>query len=117
MSVILATGGLDDVAMAVGETMIVGVFLVVSGLVAFAWWKRSLVAAVIASILILADGAFFQPWTVIAPSPPPDAYDAYWLFRLRVISVFWLLLVIIVTVCMVRVIRHRRAKRNENVAA
>jgi hypothetical protein len=105
------------VAMAVGEAIVLGIFFVVGCLVAFSWWKRSLVAAVIACVLILADGAFFQPWTVIAPSPPPDAYDAYWLFRLRIISVFWLLLDIAVAVCVVRGIRHRKLKRDSDIAA
>jgi cytochrome bd-type quinol oxidase subunit 1 len=117
MSAILATGGLDDIAMAVGEAIIVGGFAVVGCLIAYSWWKRSLIAAVIACVLILADGAFFQPWTVIDPSPPPDAYGAYWLFRLRVISVFWVLLVIAAVVCLVRVIRRRKQKRERHVAA
>jgi hypothetical protein len=117
MSVIFATGGLDDVAMALGEAIVGGILLGAVVLIAFSLWKRSLVAGVIACILLLADGAFFQPWTVIAPPPPPDAYDAYWLFRLRVISVIWALLVVVAGACLVRVIRLRKRKTHAHIAA
>jgi hypothetical protein len=116
MTAILATGGLDDVAMAVGEAIVLGILFIIGCFMAFSWWKRSLIAAAIACLLVLTDGAFFQPWTVIAPTPAPDAYDAYWIFRLRVISVLWLLFGIGAVVCLVRAIRHRKQRRDGHVA-
>jgi hypothetical protein len=115
MSVIIATGGLDDVAMALGEVIVVGVILVSVGLIALSLWKRSLIAGVFACILLLADGAFFQPWTVIAPSPSAAPDAAYWLFRLRVISAIWTLLVILAAACLVRVIRLKKIKTDAHI--
>ncbi len=112
MNVIFATGGLNDIAMALGEAIIAGILLGSAGLIALSWWRRSLVAVVIACILLLADGVLLQPWTVIAPPPSDDPYDAFWLFRLRVISVIWVLLVITMAACMATVIRHRRFNTN-----
>ena len=106
MNPILATGGLDDVALALGEFIILSVLFVAAGLIVLSWWKRSLVAGLIASFLISAAAAFFQPWTVIRTD---EGYDAYWLFRLRVVSVIWLLLVLAAAACLFRVIRHRRS--------
>jgi len=117
MNVIIATGGLDDVAMALGEAIVVGVILASVGLIVLSLWKRSLVAGVIACLLLLADGAFFQPWTVIAPSQSPDPSAAFWLFRLRVISVVWVLLVVVAAACLVRVIRLRKIKTDAHIAA
>ena len=112
MNIILATGGLDDVAMALGEAIVGGVLCLVAGLIVLTWWKRSLAAVVTAFILVLADSVLFQPWTVIAPSSTNPPYDAYRLFRLRVISVIWTLLVMTTAACLFRVIRHRKDARN-----
>ena len=106
MNPILATGGLDDVALALGEFVILSVLFVVAGMIALSWWKRSLIAGLIASLLVLVAGAFFQPWTVIRSD---SGYDAYWLFRLRAVSVIWMLLVLATAPCLFRVILHRRS--------
>ena len=93
-------------ALALGEFIILSVLFVVASLIALSWWKRSLIAGVTASFLVLAAAAFFQPWTVIRPD---GGYDAYWLFRLRIVSAIWLLLVLATAACLFRVIRHRKS--------
>jgi hypothetical protein len=112
VNVLLATGGLNDVAMALGEAIDGGIFLVSSGLIAFSWWKRSFVGVVFACILLLALGALLQPWTFISPPPSNDPAEAFWLFRLRVISVIWTLLVVAAAACLLRVIRARTFTSN-----
>lgn len=102
--------------MAFGEVIVVGILFIVAGLIALSWWRRSLVAVVAALILVLANGAFFQPWTVIAPSPSNDPYNAFWISRLRVISVIWALLVVAAVACLVRVIRHKRHRMDTHNA-
>ena len=117
MAAIVATGGLDELAMAVGEAIIVCILLGCAGLVAFSWWKRSLVGAVVACILVLGVGALLQPWGFIAPPPPSDYIDALWLPTLRVVSAIWALAVIVTGACLVSVIRHRKLKTDARDAA
>ena len=109
MNAILATGGLNDVAMGIAELFDIGFFLVISLLLALSWWKRSLVATVVASLLVLMQGALLEPWTVIAP--PNDFYEAYWVYRLRVECMVWGLLFVGAVACVIRIIRHRRRCR------
>ena len=108
MSPSIAIGGLDDVALEFGEFIIISALFVVASSIAFSWWKRSLIAAVIASLLVLAVAAFFQPWTIIGSD---GGYDAYWLFRLRAVSAVWLVLTCATAACLFRVIRHRIGRR------
>lgn len=110
MNAILATGGLNDVAMEFGEVLDVGFFLLISGLLALSWWKHSLISIVIASFLALLEGLWLEPWTVLAP--PSDLYDTYWVFRLRVICAVWLLLLIVAAVCWFRILLHRKQKKS-----
>ena len=117
MGVMFATGGLDHVAMALGEVVTCGIFLLSAGLVVLSWWKHSLVSVGIASVLLLGVGALLQPWTLIAPPPSNDPADAFWLFRLRVISIVWLLLVMVTAACVVRVVRYRTFKTKAHNAA
>lgn len=109
MNSILATGGLDDVALGFGELILFAVLFVVAGVIVFSWWKRSLIAVVIASVLLLAAAALFQPWTLIRSD---GAYDAFWLFWLRIVAIIWLLLAIATSVCLFKVIRHRLRRRS-----
>lgn len=109
MNAILATGGLNDVAMEFGEVIDIGLFLLICGLLALSWWKHSLVFIVITSLLVILEGVWLEPWTVLAPSSDP--YDAYWVFRLRVICAVWVLLFIVTAVCLTRIIWHRKQKK------
>ena len=117
MHIMLAEAGLAEAAEFFGLLIVGGILLVTSGLLALSWWKRSLVAVIIASILVLATGALMQPWTVIAPPLSDDPDDAYWLVRERFISVIWALLFVAAVACLVRVIRHRRLKKDAHNAA
>lgn len=94
-------------AMALGEAIVGGVFLVSAGLIALSWWKRSLVGVATACILLLALGALLQPWSLLAPQTSNDPADAFWLFRLRVISIIWTLMLVVAAACCARVIRSR----------
>ena len=117
MSIIIATGGLDEMAIDVSYVMFSGIFMVVAGLTAFSWWKHSLATVVVACILVLLDGALIQPWMFIVSRPSDGPYDQFWQFKMRVISVVWLLLVIFTTASLVRAVRHRKVKTDAHNAA
>ena len=112
-----AEAGLAEAAEFFGLLIVGGILLVASGLLALSWRKRSLVAVIIAFILVLATGALMQPWTVIAPPPSDDPDDAYWLVRERFVSAIWALLFLAAVVCLARVIRYRRLKKDAHIAA
>lgn len=86
------------------------IFMVVACLTAFSWWKHSLAAVVVACIFVLLDGSLIQPWMFIVSQPSDGPYDQFWQFKMRVISVVWLLLVVLTTASLVRVMRHRKIK-------
>lgn len=109
MNAILATAGLNDLAIEFVEATEVCFFLVISVLLAVSWCKRSQVAAVIASFLLLLEGAMLEPWTAITPAADP--YDVYWVFRLRVICAIWALLLIAAIACWVRAFRRKKQKK------
>jgi hypothetical protein len=116
MNVIFATGGLNDVARVLGEAIDAGIFLVSAILIAFSWWKRSLVGVGVALFLLLGLGVLLQPWRLLAPPSSTDPAEAFWLFRLRVISMIWLLMLVIAGGCLGRVIRSRTVLPNAHAA-
>ena len=117
MSIIIATGGLDEMAIDVSYVIVSGIFAVVAGLTAFSWWKRSLAAVIAALVLILVDGVLIEPWIFIVSRPSDGPYDQTWQFKMRVISVVWLLLFIVILASLTRVIRHRQVKIDGHNAA
>jgi len=116
MTAILATGGLDEAAVAIGLILDFCAFTVAAGLIALSWWKRSLVAVVIAAVIMFAAGLLLQPWKLFFP-PPGD--DPLWVYigDFRLMSVVWLLLISMVAACLARVVRARRLKTDASNAA
>jgi hypothetical protein len=117
MHILLAEAGLEEALDFLALLIIGGVLLVASGLLALSWWKRSLIAVIVAFILVLATGAWMEPWTVIAPPPSDDPDVAFWLVRERFVSVIWALVFLVAVVCLTRVIRYRRLKKDAHNAA
>lgn len=116
MSIIIATGGLDEVAIGFSYMIFSGIFVVVASLIAFSWWKNSLAAVVAACVFVLLDGALIDPWMYINSRPSDYPYDQSWQFTMRVISIVWLLFVIFTTASLVRIVRHRRIKTDAHNA-
>ncbi len=108
MNVIIATGGLDEMAIDVSYVVFFCLFVLMMGLIAFSWWKRSLIAAIIALIVVLIDGALIEPWTFIDSRPSDWPYDQSWQLIMRIISAIWLLSVFLAAITLVRAIRHRK---------
>jgi hypothetical protein len=117
MSIIIATGGLDEMAIDVSYVIFSSIFMVVADLTAFSWWKHSLAAVVVACVFVLLDGALIQPWMFIVSRSSDGPYNELWQFKMRVISAVWFLLVIFTTASLVRVIRHREVKTDAHNAA
>lgn len=91
--------------------LLMGVLLaVVIVLLAVSWLKRSLVATLIAGVLVLVIGALLQPWTVITPPPAGDTGDAQGLAQLRIASGIWVLFVLATVICLPRVMRRGKPK-------
>ena len=112
MNIMIATGGLDELAIDVGYAIISAIFALVVGLTAFSWWKRSRVTAILAIAIILVNGFLIQPWTFIVPPAAKGPYDQTWQFNMRIISVVWLLLFIVTAAGLTRIIKQRKAKTN-----
>ena len=58
----IATGGLDEMAIDIWHVLFSGIFLRAAGLTAFSWWKHSLAAAVVAGIFVLLNGVLIASW-------------------------------------------------------
>jgi len=108
----IAMAGLAEAAFFFELLIIGGIVLIAAGLLALSLWKRSLVAVVIACVLILVAGILLQPWAVFSPPTTDDPDEADWLVRFRIASVIWALFVGASAACLARVLRHRRLKRN-----
>jgi hypothetical protein len=106
--IMIAMAGLAEAAFLYGLLMVGTVLLMVGGLLAFAWWKRSTIAATLACILVFLVGLLFQPWSAFSPRASADPDEAYWLVRLRVATVIWALLFVAGPVCLTTVIRRRK---------
>jgi hypothetical protein len=113
----LAMAGLAEAAILYGLLIISGIVLVAAGLLALSWWKRSLVAVVIACILVLLAAFLLQPWSAFSPPTSDDPDETYWLARFRFASVIWMLFVIASAACLARVLRYRRLKKDAQNAA
>jgi hypothetical protein len=98
--------GLAEAAMFYGLLIIGGVLLLVGGLLAFAWWKCSPIAATIALVLVIFVGLLLQPWRAFAPPTTTDPDEAYWLVRLRIASAVWTVFLIAGVACLVTGLRR-----------
>ena len=89
---IIAMAGLAEAAIFFQLLIAAVILLVVTGLLALAWWKRSWVATIIGCVFMLIAGALLQPWVVFrsAGSDDPDEMDL--LVKYRIASVIWALL-------------------------
>ena len=117
MHVMFAMAGLAEATNYYGLLIIYGGLLAAAGLLALAWWKRSLIAVVIAFVVVLVAGFLLQPWSAFAPPRSNDPDEAYWIGRFRTASVIWSLNIVAAVACLIRVIRHRRFKTDARNAA
>jgi hypothetical protein len=113
MSILIATGGLDELAIDVSNTVFFGLFVGVSALIALSWWKHWLAPLKVAFGLIFVGGLLIEPWKfVVSPqSEGPYPYDHTYFHNMRAISAVWLLLFIFTTARLVRVIHNSRLKK------
>jgi hypothetical protein len=117
MSVLIATGGLDEVAIDFSYMIFSAIFVVVAGLTALSWRKHWLAPGKVAFVLILTGGALIEPWKfIISPkSVGPYPYDRIYLNNMRDISIVWLLLFIFTTAQLARAVSRNR-KLNKDTA-
>jgi heme/copper-type cytochrome/quinol oxidase subunit 2 len=117
MHITISMAGLAEAAFCYGLLIIAAILLLVGGLLAFAWWKGSAIAATIACILVLLVGLLLQPWSAFAPPTTADPDEAYWLVRFRVASVVWAFFFVAGVACLTTVIRRRRLQTHDINAA
>lgn len=119
MNVIIATGGLDEMAIDISYSVFFALFVVIAGMLALAWWKRSLFAVGLAVFLVLLDGFLIQPWHFIVfyPLDTTYPYDRTWQFNMEVISIVWLLTVVLTLVGLVRALTYRKIQRRQRPSA
>jgi hypothetical protein len=110
MTIILATGGLDEMAIDVSYAIFFGIFVILTALIVFSWWKRSLATGIVASIFVLVDGFLIEPWEFIISRPSDGPYDQDWQLKMRIISALWFISVLLTVACLARAIHHRKAK-------
>lgn len=103
----LAIAGLAEAAIFYGLLIIGGIVLVAAGLLALLWWKRSLVAIVIACILVLLAGFLLQPWSAFSLPTSDDPDETYCLLGSDLLQL-WMLFVVASAACLARVLRYRR---------
>src|SRR5262245_20188063 len=107
MTIIIATGGLDETAISLFYVLCFGVFLLISGLIALSWWKQFFSAAVIALLFLLLESIFIQPWYFVISRPADGPYNEHWQFNMRIIALVWLVQIIVTIKCLRRAWRRR----------
>ena len=108
---VVAMAGFAEAAEFYGLLFVAGVLLVIAGLLALAWWKQSMIAAMLALGLLILPGLIMQPWTAFDSPTSDDPDEAYWLVQLRVASMIWGIFVAAAAGCMATVIRRKRGQR------
>lgn len=114
---IIAMAGLAEAAIFFQLLIAAVILLVVTGLLALAWWKRSWVATIIGCVFMLIAGALLQPWVVFGPPDSDDPDEMDLLVKYRIASVIWALLLIAATATVVRVRKAKREARKSSLAS
>jgi hypothetical protein len=120
---LLAMGDIAGGALFVWLLISVSLLLVAVGLLALFLWKRSLVAIVVACILVPVANIYtisFFPlvWQAfVYPPPKDDLDDVYLIYWFRTLSLVWVLLMATAVACFVRVMQKWKSKTGLHSAA
>jgi hypothetical protein len=109
MHYVFAMAGLAEAAIAEG-LMVLGAGLVITVvLIIISLWRRSWVIGVIALVVCLGVGGFFEPWmSFSAKADPNDPDQDHWLFRCRLVAMIWLLCCVVGVASLAFIVRRRR---------
>jgi hypothetical protein len=110
MQEMIAMAGFAEAAEFYALVIFSGALLLGAVLVALAWSKRWILAAIPACMICVATGFLVQPWQALAGPLTNDPDEADWIFRWRVFGFFWTALCLAGIACVLILIRHFKSR-------
>jgi len=107
----LAMAGFAEAAEFYTLIIFSGALLITAGLLALAWCKRWLLAAVPAAFICVLIGVVLRPWQQFAPLISNDPDEYYWVSRWRGFALCWIALCAAALTCIFALLRDLKSTK------